>query len=191
MSGEASVRFADVSALLEPKAVAVVGASDQPGNLGGTAVGYLRKFGYPGAVWPVNPRRDTVGGLPCVPRVASLPGRADLAILAVGADALAGAIRECAEAGIGAGIAWAGGFAEVGGPGLARQQALVAACRETGFRLCGPNCIGIVNTRLPLTASFASSLLEMERLLPGDISMISQSGGMATITHALAQQAGF
>jgi acyl-CoA synthetase (NDP forming) len=183
--------FPDVSCLLEPKAIAVVGASDQPGNLGGTAVRYLRKFGYPGAIWPVNPRRQAVAGLPCFPSLASLPGRADLAVLAVGADSIADLVRECAGAGIAAGIVWAGGFAEVGGEGIERQRALVAACRETGFLLCGPNCIGVINTRLPMTASFASSLVETDALLPGNISMISQSGGMATVAQALAQQAGF
>jgi acetyltransferase len=177
--------------LLEPRSIAVIGASDQPGNLGGTAVRHLRKFGYPGAVWPVNPRRVTVAGLPCFPTVASLPGRPDLAILAIAADAVADLVRECAEAGIAHGIVWAGGFAEVGGDGIRRQRALVEVCRGTGFKLCGPNCIGIINTRLPMTASFASSLLEAERMIPGNISMISQSGGMATVVQALAQRAGF
>jgi acetyltransferase len=183
--------FPDVSALLEPKSIAVIGASDQPGNLGGTAVRYLQKFRYPGAVWPVNPRRETVSGLRCFPAPADLPGAADLAILAVGADSVVEVVRQCAAAGIGAGIAWAGGFAEVGGEGIERQRALVDVCRQTGFKLCGPNCIGVVNTRLPMTASFASSLLEIDTLLPGSISMISQSGGMATVAQALAQRAGF
>src|SRR5262245_63316384 len=58
--------FADVSRLLEPRSIAVIGASDQPGNLGGAAVRYLQKFGYRGAVWPVNPGRESVAGLPCV-----------------------------------------------------------------------------------------------------------------------------
>jgi acetyltransferase len=183
--------FADLSRLLEPRSIAVIGASDTPGNLGGTAVRYFQKFGYPGAVWPVNPRRETVAGLPCFPRPAALPGPADLAILAIGADSVVGMVEECAAAGITHGIVWAGGFAEVGGDGVARQAALVEACRKTGFTICGPNCIGIINTRQPMTASFGSSLLEAERLLPGNISMVSQSGGLATITHALAQQAGF
>jgi acyl-CoA synthetase (NDP forming) len=184
-------RFADVSRLLQPRAVAVVGASDQPGNLGGTAVRYLRKFGYPGPIWPVNPRRPEVAGLPCFPRLADLPGRADLAILAVSAEAIEGLVRECGAAGIPHGIVWAGGFAEVGGDGPARQEALVEACRETGVTVCGPNCIGVINTHLGLTASFASSLLDTDALLRGNISMISQSGGMATVTQALAWRAGF
>jgi acetyltransferase len=169
----------------------VIGASDSPGNLGGTAVRYLQKFGYPGAVWPVNPRRETVAGVPCFPRPGALPAPAELAILAIGADAIPGMVRECAEAGIAHGIVWAGGFAEVGGDGHRRQAALVEACRQTGFTVCGPNCIGVVNTRLPMTASFASSLLDADRLLAGPISIVSQSGGMATIAQALAQRAGF
>ena len=183
--------FADVSGLLEPQSVAVVGASDQPGNLGGVAVRHLRKFGYPGPVWPVNPRRQSVAGLPCFPKVADLPVAPDLAILAVSADAIQGLVEECSAAGVAQGIVWAGGFAEVGGEGAARQRALVDLCRRTGFRICGPNCIGIINTHLALTASFASALLEVGTLARGNISMISQSGGMATVVLALAQRAGF
>ncbi len=189
-SGDGAL-FADVRRLLEPRSIAVIGASDQPGNLGGTAVRYLQKFGYRGAVWPVNPGREIVGGLPCYPRPALLPGRADLAVLAIGAERILDVVRECAEAGIDSGIVWAGGFAETGGSGIARQQALVAACQKLGFNLCGPNCIGVINTRQGMTASFASSLLEMETLRSGNISMVSQSGGMATISQALAHQAGF
>lgn len=183
--------FPDVSGLLEPRSIAVIGASDQPGNLGGTAVRYLQKFAYPGVIWPVNPRRQTVAGLPCFPRPRDLPGPVDLAILAVPAGSIVEVVRECAEAGISHGIVWAGGFAEVGGEGIERQNALVDACRKTGFKLCGPNCIGIINSSLPMTASFASSLLETDRLLPGNISMVSQSGGMATVAQGLAQRAGF
>jgi acyl-CoA synthetase (NDP forming) len=153
-SGDGAL-FADVRRLLEPRSIAVIGASDQPGNLGGTAVRYLQKFGYRGAVWPVNPGREIVGGLPCYPRPALLPGRADLAVLAIGAERILDVVRECAEAGIDSGIVWAGGFAETGGSGIARQQALVAACQKLGFNLCGPNCIGVINTRQGMTASFA------------------------------------
>jgi acyl-CoA synthetase (NDP forming) len=183
--------FPDVSRLLEPRSIAVVGASDTPGSLGGAAVRFLQKFGYPGEIWPVNPRRETVAGLRCYPTPGDLPGSADLAILAINAEAIVGVVRDCAAAGIRNGIVWAGGFAEVGGEGVARQAELVEACRETGFNLCGPNCIGIINTAIGMTASFGSSLIETDRLVTGNISMVSQSGGMATITQALAQGAGF
>jgi acyl-CoA synthetase (NDP forming) len=183
--------FADVRHLLEPRSIAVIGASDAPGSLGGTVVRFLLRFGFPGRVWPVNPRRQSVAGLPCYPAPEALPGPADLALLAVPATAVLEVVRACAAAGIGHGIVWAGGFAEIGGEGRARQEALVEICQEAGFRLCGPNCIGIINVHLPMVASFASALLAADRLLPGNISMVSQSGGMATVAQALAQKAGF
>ena len=184
-------RFADVSRLLNPRSIAVIGASDTPGNFGGAAVRFLRKFKAPCAVWPVNPGRTEVAGLRCFPDVAALPGPADLALIAVAAPAVSQVVRACAAAGITAGIAWAGGFVEGGPQGLALQDELVATCRATGFALQGPNCIGIIDTHAPMIASFASMMLGLDRLLPGNISMISQSGGMATIGQALAQQSGY
>ena len=191
MQSVESPPFWDVSRLLAPRSIAVIGASDQPGNLGGVAIRLLRKFGYPGTLWPINPRRSEVHGLACHARVADLPAPADLALFATGADTVPALVRECAGAGIRCGIAWAGGFAEVGERGEALQRELVKACHDTGFALAGPNCIGIIDTWMPVTASFASFLTETDSLVRGDISMVSQSGGMATMAHAFAQQAGF
>ena len=187
---ESSV-FVDVSALLSPQSIAVVGASDQPGNLGGVAIRLLRKFGYPGTIWPVNPRHAAVDGLACHARVSDLPATADLAIFATSADSVPALVRECAQAGIGSGIVWAGGFAETGEHGQQLQQELTRICDETGFVLAGPNCIGIIDTWMPVTASFASFLTETDALVRGDISMVSQSGGTGTMAQAFAQQAGF
>ncbi len=182
--------FADVSRLLAPRSVAVIGASDQPGNIGGAAVRFFRKFGSPCAVYPVNRARRSVDGRPSYASVAELPTPTDLAILAVPAAAVAGVIRECAAAGIPAGVVWAGGFVEGGAAGVARQEELAAICRQTGFAMLGPNCIGVIDAHRPVTASFASMLLGFDRLLPGNISMVSQSGGLATIGLALAQRQG-
>lgn len=183
--------FSNISGLLRPGSIAVIGASDRPGNFGGGTVQNLLKFGYPGAIWPVHPRQRTVGGLPCFPSVRDLPGRADLAIFAIPGDGLAEAIAECAAAGILHGIAFAGGFAEAGDAGVDHQRDLSKVCRRTGFKLCGPNCVGIINTEIPVTATFATALKEVEELRPGRISMISQSGGLATATMATAHKAGF
>jgi acetate---CoA ligase (ADP-forming) len=183
--------FADVSRLLAPRSVAVIGASDSPGNVGGATVRFFGKFASPCAVYPVNRGRDSVAGLRCYPSVADLPHPADLAILAVPAAAVAGLVRECVAAGITAGIVWAGGFVEGGDAGMARQQELAAICRETGFAMLGPNCIGIVDTHTPVTASFASMMLGFDRFLAGNISMVSQSGGLATMGQAMAQLEGY
>jgi acyl-CoA synthetase (NDP forming) len=177
--------------LLEPRSIAIIGASDQPGSLGGRAVQLLQKFGFPGPIWPVNPRRAEVAGLPCYPSVSKLPGRAELAIIAVGASTVARVVEECAAAGIMNGIVWAAGFAEIGGEGVALQQELANVCRATGFRLCGPNSIGIINSTQPMTGTFASSLVSAQRLVPGNVSMVSQSGGLGTAAFSLAQQSGF
>ena len=132
---DATARFADVTRLLAPRTVAVIGASDQPGNIGGAVVRFFGKFASPCIVWPVNRGRDTVAGLACYPSVAELPAPADLAILAVPATAVLQVVRDCVAAGIRAGIAWAGGFVEGGAEGMARQAELAALCRETGFAL--------------------------------------------------------
>jgi acetate---CoA ligase (ADP-forming) len=191
-AGQATVKaFADVSRLLAPRTIAVIGASDQPGNVGGAAVRFFRKFASPCTVWPVNPGRDSVAGLPCYRRVADLPSAADLAILAVPAAAVVQVVRDCVSAGIRAGIVWAGGFQEGGAAGTALQDELAAVCRQTRFALLGPNCIGIIDTHTPMTASFASMMLAIDRLLPGNISMVSQSGGLATMAQAIAQQQGY
>jgi acyl-CoA synthetase (NDP forming) len=181
---------ADLRRMLSPRSIAVVGASDAPGNLGGTAVSYLQRLGYEGKIWPVNPKRDLVRGLPCAHSVAEIGEGVDLAVLAVPGPLVSGLVRECAASGIGYGVVWGGGFAEVGGEGVVRQAELGAACRDSDFRLLGPNCIGFINSAESVTATFASFLSEEEKLLPGSISMVSQSGGLGTMLHALAQRAG-
>jgi len=182
--------FGRLTPLLAPRAVAIVGASDREGNLGGTATRYLARFGFAGSVWPVNAGRDTVGGLRCYPSVRELPGVPDLAIIAVPAESVLGVVRECVEARVPAGVAWAGGFAEAGAQGAALQDELAAYCRDHGFLLCGPNCVGILNTGNGLTASFTSMLADKPRLLPGVVSMVSQSGGIGAMAHARAEAFG-
>ena len=171
--------------------MAVIGASDREGNLGGLAVGFLQKFGYRGAIWPVNAGRDVVGGLRCFPSLAALPAVPDQAIIAVPAESVVGVVQDCLAARVPAAVVWAGGFAETDAEGRARQRALEEVCRGTGFKLCGPNCIGVINTAIGLTASFSSLMSEVDHFIPGAVSMVSQSGGTAVTTHARAQELGF
>lgn len=182
--------FGELTPLLAPRSVAVIGASDRDGNLGGLAVQFLGKFGYAGDVWPVNAGRATVAGRPCFPSLQALPGVPDLAIVAVPADSVAGVVRDCVVAGVPSAIVWAGGFAEGGEDGRARQQELEAAVRGSSLKMCGPNCIGVINTALGMTASFSSLMLNLDRFTPGAVSMVSQSGGTAVTAHARAQELG-
>ena len=182
--------FGDLAPLLAPRSVAVVGASNREGNLGGVAVGFLKKFGYKGPIWPVNTGRTVVGDLPCFPSLRALPSVPDLAILAVSAGSVVEVLNDCVDAGVPAAVAWAGGFAEAGEEGRARQRQLEEVCRGSGIKFCGPNCIGIINTSIGLTASFSSMLFDHEHLTPGSVSMVSQSGGISVMAHSRAQQLG-
>jgi acyl-CoA synthetase (NDP forming) len=183
--------FGELTPLLAPRSVAVVGASDRAGNLGGVAVGLLRQFGFHGPVWPVNPGRAEVGGLPCYGSLGELPDVPDLAIFSVPGPAAIELVEQCGEVGIPAVVLWAGGFAEVGEEGRQLQERLAEACRRAGVKLCGPNCLGIMNWSIGLMATFGSMLGDIDSLTPGSISMVSQSGGMSGIAATLAQQRGF
>ena len=183
--------FLDVSGILEPTSIAVIGASERPGNLGGDTVRRLVKFGFPGPVWPVSRTAAPVAGLPAFPAIAERarrppPRRAGRA--GGGAARRGPGVR---PAGVRYGVAYAGGLGEAGGAGAELQRALVALCRETGFTLCGPNCVGVINATLPATPTFSTALLEMDALRAGGISIVAQSGGIGTTAFSLIQQAGF
>jgi acetyltransferase len=182
--------FRDLGRVLRPNSIAVIGASEQPGNLGGIAVSLMKKFGFKGEIWPVNPKEIPVHGLKCFGNVSDLPEPADLAIIGTGANLTAGIVSDCAVVGIRNGIVWAGGYSEVGKEGAALQASLLEVCQKTDFTLVGPNCIGVINSRSAMVASFASFLVEADRLVPGNIAMISQSGGLATMAQAFAQRRG-
>lgn len=175
--------------LLRPRSVAVIGASADPSKLTGRPVAYLRRHGFGGAIWPVNPRASEIGGLPCYPRIADLPGAPDVAIVLLGAEHAVGAVTELAAIGTGAAIVLAGGFGESGADGAARQAALRQAAGA--MRLLGPNTIGLVNLTDGIVLS-ATGALELHDLPVGGVSLVSQSGGIlgAVLSRAAARGVG-
>jgi acyl-CoA synthetase (NDP forming) len=183
--------FIDVKGLLDPKSIAVVGASDRPGNLGGDTVERLLRFGFPGKVWAVNANGSTVRGIPCYRSITELPEAPESVIIAVPAPAIIDVVREAAAKGTRNGVAFAGGMGEGGGEGVELQRRLIEACRETDFTLCGPNCVGIINASTPVTSTFATVLHEFQSLRAGCISMVTQSGGIGTATLSSVLKAGF
>ncbi|MYM33297.1 CoA-binding protein [Duganella sp. FT94W] len=178
-----------ISLLFKPRSVAIIGASGDASKTAGRPIAYLRKHGYTGDIYPVNPRVDTIDGLRCYPDIASLPAAPDVAMVCVGAERAIGAVRELAAKGCAAAIVLASGFGETGEAGLRRQQELVAAAG--GMRLLGPNTIGLVNLTddIPLSASGA---LEMDRFPAGAVGLVSQSGGIlgALLSRAAARGIG-
>jgi len=130
----------DLSAVFRPRAIAVVGASDDPVKIGGRPLAFLLRHGYPGHVYPVNPSRATVQGLPAFPSVAAIPGEVDLAVVVVPAERVLESLEAAAAKGIRAAIVFSSGFAEVGEAGRAAQARLRALATRTGLRIVGPNC---------------------------------------------------
>jgi acyl-CoA synthetase (NDP forming) len=178
-----------ITRLLRPRSVAVVGASADPSKTSGRPVAYLKKHGFTGQVYPVNPRYDSIAGLSCYPDIKSLPEAPDVGIVLLGAERAHEAVRELAARGTAAAIVLASGYAEVGPEGLQRQQVLKEA--SGSMRLLGPNTIGLVNLTDNITLS-ASGALEMDAFLPGNIGVVSQSGGIlgALLSRATARGIG-
>jgi acyl-CoA synthetase (NDP forming) len=151
---------------------------------------YLKKHGFTGRVYLVNPRYAEINGLPCVPRIADLPEAPDVGLVLLGAEPAITAVRELAERGAKAAIVLAGGFAEIDAAGAERQARLLEAA--SGMRLLGPNTIGLVNV-VDHTALSASGALELDSLTPGRVAIISQSGGMlgALLSRGASRGLGF
>lgn len=166
---------ASLERLFRPRSVALIGASSDPAKIGGRPLHFLVKHGFTGDIWPVNPRAETIGGLPCYPDIGSLPGAPDVAMVLVGPAHAEASIRDLASLGTGAAIVLAGGFAESGDDGAARQAALLQAAG--GMRLLGPNTIGLLNMTDDITLS-ASGALDVENRYKGGVAVVSQSGGI-------------
>lgn len=164
-----------LNALLRPRSVAVIGASADASKMTGRPVGYLQKYAFDGAIWPVNPRAETIAELRCYPDVASLPDAPDAAIVLLGPDRAEAAVRDLAARGCKAAIVLASGYGEANEDGARRQQALKDAAG--GMRLLGPNTIGLVNLTDGIMLS-ATGALEVADLPAGRISVVSQSGGI-------------
>jgi acetate---CoA ligase (ADP-forming) len=169
--------------LLRPKSIALVGASES--GLNGSLLGNLSRD-YQGTIYPVNPHRETVLGLPCFPGVDALPEPADLVILSVPAQHVADIAEKSAEIGCGGALAVGAGFAEVGTEGGLWQQRLTNLGRN-GFAVLGPNCNGFMNQHDSVMASFVITPSQ-ERPRPGPVALISQSGGVGAylITKSVA-----
>jgi len=178
-----------IECLVRPRSIAIVGASDDFTKIGGRPIKYLLKHGYRGKIIPVNPKYKEIAGLPCYPRVSDVPGDVDQAILIVANHLIFDILDECAAKGVKAATIFSAGYAEAGEEGKAAQLRLRDFARERGIRLCGPNCLGVVNINDGIFASF-SLVGERASLLPGKIGLISQSGSIAGSLVSGAQDRG-
>lgn len=164
-------------ALFHPRAVAVVGASDDTTKHGYIVLTNVRDTGFRGGVYGISRRLRQVDGIPCFPDLAAVPEPVDTAFLAIPAEAAVQAVRDCARAGLKAVIVGSAGYAEsLDAGGAERQRALLAAAREEGVRIVGPNCNGVYNAHHPLSVGFNTA--HAKRQAPGGISIFSHSGAL-------------
>jgi acetyl coenzyme A synthetase (ADP forming)-like protein len=172
---ERSAAVAAVRGFLEPRSVAVVGASRRRGTIGGEILHNLLASEFNGPVYAINQRADVVQSLPAYHSIRDVPGHVDLAVVAVPAEEVVAVARECATAGVRALLVISAGFAEAGEQGGRRQRELLHVCRDAGIRIVGPNCLGVLNTapNVRLNATFAP-----HQALPGRVGFMSQSGGL-------------
>ena len=161
----------DLSRLLNPKVVAVIGASDDPTRIGGKPIAYMVKQGYAGKILPVNPKRDTVQGFKSYPSVDALPETPDIAIVAVPASAALETITALAKRGTGGAILFSAGFAEMNEEGAAIQNKMAEVASAHGMRILGPNSLGMLNPQTHFYGTFATGL-ELGFPEPGNVEIV-------------------
>jgi acyl-CoA synthetase (NDP forming) len=163
--------------LLQPKSIAIVGASRTPGKSGHMVVQNLVRAGFPGRIYPVNPSANEIEGLTCYASIAALPEPPDCAMLVIPAAEMVAAARQCADAGVRTVVVAASGFAETGEiEDIERQASLAEIARSSGMRMLGPNTNGILNTVDRMQLGYNSEY--REQIPSGNISMISHSGAL-------------
>ncbi len=180
---------AGLDAFFKASGVAVIGASEDITKIGGRPVQLLRKYGYAGPIYPINPKGGTIQGLPAYASILDTPTAPDMAILAVPVEATLQAVRDCASRGVRGVIVLSAGFAEAGPEGAALQAELVRVARNHGMRLLGPNCLGTVNVVDKLVGSF-SIALEQNMPPAGHVGIVSQSGNIGSFTMQNMAQRG-
>ncbi len=177
-----------INALLRPKSIAVLGASADFQKINGRTLKALLDKRYAGKLYPVNPKYRAIADLPCYPGVASIPDAVDLAVVAVPARQVPAALRELGEKKVAAAIVFSSGFSEVGGDGARLEQELKAAIRDSGVRVLGPNCLGLINAFDNVMATF--SQFSLGPTLAGPAAFVTQSGALGTATAGMARRRG-
>jgi len=176
--------FLAMEAIFNPKSVAVIGASDNPGKLGFHVMKSLTQGGYPGRIFPVNPGKQEILGIKTFPSLLHVPEEVDLSIVVLPAERVPGTIKECKVKGVHGMVLITAGFREIEDKkGERLQREISDLANQSGIKIIGPNTFGIVNLHRPVNASFTP---EFSHVKKGKIGLVSQSGGMSHLLGFLA-----
>ena len=183
-------RRAALRTVLNPRSVAVIGASENPNKIGGRPIMYMKRHGYKGRIYPINPKRKDAQGYKAYPSLSALPEAPEVAIVAVPDDLAVQAVDECAALGVRVAIVMASGFGETSDPAaMEKERRMAARGREAGMRIIGPNTQGLANFATGAVLNFSTMFLEVEPR-DGPVGVVSQSGAMSVVPYGLLRQRG-
>ncbi|MEJ2250220.1 MAG: acetate--CoA ligase family protein, partial [Candidatus Lokiarchaeota archaeon] len=176
----------DISYFINPKSIAVIGASSSEGKVGNTVLKNIQNSGYKGKIYPINPNYDEILGLKCYSTILDVPEDIEIAIFVIPAKYVNSVVEECGKKGIKGLIVISAGFKEVGGEGVKREEKLRELAKKFNMRVLGPNCLGFIGNNY--NGSFA-----VDTPKKGNIAMISQSGAMLTgmMDYSMEESYGF
>lgn len=175
--------------LTKPSSVAVIGASGDKDKVGGRPVDYLKRFGFSGNIYPINPTRDVVQGIKCYPNLRALPETPDLAVIALAGPAVKAAVQVCAEGGVKAAVIMSSGFGETGSEGEAEQRQLIQIAAAAGMRMIGPNAQGVANFQNGMVANFSTMFTQLDPC-DGPVAVVSQSGATGAAIYTMLRERG-
>ncbi len=188
MNTDFKKRVEGLKYLFDPCSVAVVGASKEITKPGGVVLAYLKEEGFKGKIYPVNPKQKEIRGLPCYPNLTAIPDKVEMAVIAVTAPQVMNILKECIAKGVKGVIIFTSGFAEAGEEGVNLQKEIKELVAQTDTRVCGPNCMGIMNLHNNMKSifTFGSILPGNPPDLPKSAGFITQSGGFGCSTFITA-----
>lgn len=177
-----------LTALFEPKSVAVIGASDRENSVGNIIFKNILSSGYKGRLYAINPKHETIQGQQAYKSIEEIGARVEMAVIATRPQTVPQLIEQCGRSGVRNVIIIAAGFSESGHIGAALERKVIEIARSYNVRILGPNCLGIIRPDLGLNATFTKITAA-----PGNLALVSQSGAMcsAVLDWAKANQVGF
>lgn len=184
---EGGMEMSNLHALFNPESVAIIGASPDAKKIGGRPLSYMKRYGYKGEIYPVNPKYEEIDGLTCYPDILSIKQSIDVAIIAVPGNAVIEQLEKCASQGVKSVVIFSAGFGEIGGEGKKAQDRIYQIAKENNIRILGPNCLGLFNVEKGFYGTF-STIIEEEQPLHSNIGFVSQSGAFGSHVFTLARQ---
>jgi acyl-CoA synthetase (NDP forming) len=163
-----------IKSMLNPRSIAIIGASEDPAKLSGLIIPNLIRGGFKGKIYPVNPKRAKILGLTCYSSVKIVPEDVTIALIIVPRHTVLETLNECADKGIKVALILTAGFGELGAEGKKIEKEMIRLARKAGMRICGPNCEGLISMA---TSTWLSTMIPLKPV-SGDIALITQSGGV-------------